>query len=136
MTAQCRSVVETGGKEVHLVGIRLVDQPVLLADSPRPFAAELRAQRFRLARPGERIPERRFNKPERSQRSSPVRACPVFKILKEMWIHYRLTRFLAHPLASPKLSNRSVISSVSPSPAAARWLASSKRFALFGERRR
>ena len=66
MTAQFRSVVETSGKEVHLVGIHLVNQTVLLVDSPRPFAAELPAQRFRLARPGERVPESRVNKPEGS----------------------------------------------------------------------
>ena len=66
--------------------------------TPRLFAPELPAQPFRLARPGERIAECRFNKPEGSQRSN----------LPTSYENPRSTPTLVAPkmLSSPKRSGR------------------------------
>ena len=125
----------TRGEEIHVGFLNPVDKPVFLINSPGPASTEFSTQWLGLTQPREWGPKYVIDQSKRSQRPLAVDSCPILQVFQEIGIHYRQARrTVTHGFAKPRRARRSSISIGSPTPSAARRLASIKRRAFLGER--
>src|SRR5579859_5206621 len=77
-------------KEVNPVWADLINQPVLLGDSPRPATRQLKPQRLRLADADKGISQNRLDQIKSSQGSLAVDLHPVPEVPAKLRVEYRL----------------------------------------------
>ncbi len=75
-------VVVATGENPNLVRQHLINQPMLLVNSPRPAAGQRVPQRFRLTDAGKRIAQRFSDETDDANRLSPILFCPPCQVVE------------------------------------------------------